>query len=464
VTTTLDEFLPRPVLRPGDAGFSEEVSGFNVAHPHEPDVVIAAERPEDVVTAVRWAADQGVGIGVQATGHGANAPMDGGLLVSTRRMNAVSVDPRSRTATVGAGATWRGVLRAASPHGLGGLCGSSSGVGVVGYTVGGGLPLLGRAYGWAAERVRAMDVVTADGLLRHVDAETEPELFWALRGGKGNVGIVTSMSFELLPLTRLYGGSVFFDGSHAAVLLRAYADWTTSLPDAMCTALQLLRLPPLPDVPEPLRGRFTVQLCVAWPGDPVEGERLVAPMRAVAPAIADMIRDMPYSEVDAVFHDPEHPVPATEGCLLLPAMPEAATATLLELAGPDARTPLLAVAVRHLGGALARPPAVPDAVGPRDAAYVLQTVGVLAGPHAEDVPAAAAALRAAVEPWSTGRTFVNLHGRPGDDADRARAWSGDTYERLRQVKGHYDPAGLLRFGHAVPPPREPSEPRWQHLR
>jgi FAD/FMN-containing dehydrogenase len=449
VTSTLDEFIPCPVLRPGDGGFSREVTGFNLAHPHEPDVVLVAGCSEDVAAAVRWAAERGTPIGVQATGHGANAPMDGGLLISTRRMNQVSVDPQSRTATVGAGATWGDVLRAGAPYGLGGLCGSSSGVGVVGYTVGGGLPVLGRAYGWAADRVRSMEVVAADGVLRHVDADHEPDLFWALRGGKGNAGIVTSMTFELLPLNSIYAGSAFFDGSDAPALLHAYAGWTATLPDGMCTALQLLRLPPLPDVPEPLRGRFTVQLCVAWPGDPGEGRQLCAPMLAVAPAIAEMITELSYTDLDLVFHDPADPVPAAEACELLTGLPEPAIARLLEVAGPGADTPLLVVGLRHLGGALARPPAVEGAGGPRDAAYLLQTVGVLAGPHASEVPAAAAAVRSAMSPWSTGNTFVNFHGTPGDDADRARAWPAATYDRLRDVKRRYDPQDLLRGGHAV---------------
>jgi FAD/FMN-containing dehydrogenase len=449
MTSTIDEVLPCPVLRPGEAGFAEEVTGFNLAHPQEPDVVIAAGSAEDVATAVRWAAAQGMPIAVQATGHGADAAMDGGLLISTRTMTEVRVDPQTRTATVGAGATWRDVLTAAAPLGLVGLCGSSTGVGVVGYTVGGGLPVLGRAYGWASERVRSMEVVTADGVLRHVDAGTEPELFWALRGGKSNAGIVTALTFELLPLARIYAGCAFYDGAHAAALLHAYANWTATLPDGMCTALQLLRLPPFPDIPEPLRGRFTVQLCAAWPGDPAEGERLLAPMRAVAPAIVDLIGEMPYAEVDRVFQDPQHPVPAAEECLLLPGLPEGAIGTLLELAGPDATTPLLVVALRHLGGALARPPAVEDAVGARDAAYLLQTVGILAGPHAPDVPAAMAAARAAMSPQSTRRTFVNLHGTPGDESDRALAWPAQTYERLLRVKRRYDPADLLRYGHAV---------------
>ena len=174
-------------------------------------------------------------------------------------------------------------------------------------------------------------------------------------------------------------------------------------------------------------------------------------MRAVAPAFLDAIGEMPTTELDGVYRDPEHPVPAVEGCQLLPGLPEGAVDAILDLAGPGAHTPLLVVALRHMGGALAESPATEDAVGARDAEYLLQTVGILAGPHAADVAPAMAAPRSAMAPWSTGHTYVNLHGTPGDEADRARAWPAETYDRLRQVKGRYDPAALLRFGHAVLP-------------
>jgi FAD/FMN-containing dehydrogenase len=219
----------------------------------------------------------------------------------------------------------------------------------------------------------------------------------------------------------------------------------------MCSALRLLRLPPFPDIPEPLRGRFTVQLCVAWPGDGQQGERLLAPIRAVAPAAVDLIGDLPYTQLDTVFQDPQHPVAAAENGLLLADLSDAAIDALLAEAGPEASTPLLAVTLQHLGGALARTPSVEDAVGARQGRYVLHTVGILQGPHAAEVPSAGAALVSAMTPWSTGGTFLNMHGTPGDDADRARAWPDRTYQRLRRAKRRYDPDALLRFGHSVPP-------------
>jgi hypothetical protein len=401
---------------------------------------------------MRWAAGRGLPVAVQATGHGANVAVDRGLLINTRRMDAVTVDPVTATATVAAGATWKDVLTAAAPHGLAGLCGSASSVGVVGYTVGGGLPVLGRCFGLAADHVHSLEVVTADGRLRHVDATTEPDLFWALRGGKSNVGVVTSLVCGLFPLPRIYGGSVFYPGAAAPELVAAYADWTADLPERMCTALQLLRLPPFPEIPEPLRGQFVVQLCVAHAGPPDEGARLLAPMRAAAVPLIDTVTEMDYAALDRVHQDPDHPVPVRESCALLADLSPAAIGAVLDIAGPGVDSPLLLLGIRHLGGALDRPADVPAAAGLGGARFALQTVGVLAGPHAARVEAATAAAQATLAPYTTGRTAVNLHGTPGDAADRARAWDGATYARLRAVKQRYDPAGLLRFGHAVPLP------------
>lgn len=449
LTTPLAASVTGPVRLPGEPGFTDEVAGFNLATQHTPDVAVGASCAADVVAAVRWARTRGLPLAVQATGHGANLAVDHGVLINTRRMNQVRVDPTARTATVGAGATWRDVLAAAAPHGLAGLNGSSTDVGVVGYTLGGGLPVLGRAYGYASDRVRSFEVVTADGTLRHVSATQYPELFWALRGGKGNLGIVTSLVCELLPISSIYGGCVFYPGAHAETLLRAYVEWANTLPDQCCTALQLLRLPPFPEIPEPIRGQFVVQLCVAHAGDPRDGQRLLDPMRAAASPMIDTVGELDYRHVDRIYQDPEHPVPAREGSLLLRELSDDAIRALLDLAGPDADSPLLLVGLRHLGAALARPAQVADAVCARDATFLVQTVGILAGPHAAAVPGATAALQAALEPHSTGRTMVNLHGTPGDAADRARAWSPTVYARLREIAQRHDPDNLLRFGHSI---------------
>jgi FAD/FMN-containing dehydrogenase len=447
--STLADSVTGPVLRPGDEGYAEEVAPFNLARQHTPDVVVAARSADDVAAAVRWAGEHALPVGVQATGHGAVVPITHGVLVSTRGLDEVSIDPERRTARVGAGVKWRRLLDEAAEHGLSGLCGSTSDVGVVGYTLGGGLPVLGRKYGFSSDHVRSFDVVTGDGEVHHVETGDGSELDWALRGGKGNVGIVTSMELELLDVADLYGGALFWPGALAPTLLTVFAEWVETLPEEFSASIGLLRLPPVPEVPEPLRGQFTVHLRVAYLGDDAEGERLLAPMRAVAPPMIDMVGRMPYTELDRIHMDPEHPVPFEEGGTLLRELAPDTIGAILDHAGPEATScPLLLVEVRLLGGALAR--GGTDAVSGRDAAYSLFAVGALMPPIAEAVPGAIRGVVGAMAPWSTGGTMVNFHGVPGDDADRARAWSAPTYQRLQRAKASYDPANLLRFGHAVP--------------
>ncbi|MCX4882700.1 FAD-binding oxidoreductase [Streptomyces sp. NBC_00847] len=442
-----------PVLRPGDDAYVSEVTGFNLAAIHRPDIVVGARGTDDIVTAMRWAAATDTPVAVQATGHGANFPIDGGLLISTTRLTDVTIDPAERTATVAAGARWRHVLEAAAPHGLAPLNGSSSDAGVVGYTLGGGLPILGRAYGYAADRVRSFQVVTPDATLRTATADTEPDLFWALRGGKGNVGVVTELTFDLLPLTTVLGGGLYFSGEHAEAVLRTWADWTTTLPTEMCSAYTLLRLPPLPEIPEPLRGGFWARVALAWTGDPQEGEHLLAPLREAAPVILDTVEVMPYAAMDRIYLDPQDPLPAREACTLLRALPPDALTTFLDRAGPAVPDlPLLLIELRHMGGALSRPADIEDAICARDASYILETVGVL--PDAEfaaAVESATTALHTAMAPHSTGHTMVNLHGTPGNEKDRARAWTDEVYTRLSHTKATYDPGNLLRYGHTVTP-------------
>ncbi|HET8616080.1 MAG TPA: FAD-binding oxidoreductase [Actinomycetales bacterium] len=438
-----------PVLLPGDEGFAQEVAGFNLALTHSPDVVVGATSAADVVAAVSYAAEHDLPVGVQATGHGIVSLVDSGVLVSTVRMQDVVVDPIERTVTVGAGVKWRAVLDAAEPHGLTGPCGSTSDVGVVGYTLGGGLPVLGRAVGFASDHVRSMDVVTADGTLHHVDPEHDVDLFWALRGGQGNVGIVTSMTLDLLPIRQIHAGGLFFDGQLAAPVLRAFRDLTREVPEETCLSLAFLRLPPVPDVPEPLRGRFVVHVRVAHVGDGTEVEHVLSTLRSAAPVMTEMVGPLPTSQLDRVHNDPEHPVPVYERGALLHDLDDATVDGLLAVAGPDSGTPALLVEVRQLGGALGRPGRWPDAVGAREATFSLYAVGVMAPPLAAVMPQAIEGLVEAMAPHCSERSFVNLFGTVRDDADRARCWSAETYARLQATKAAHDPMNRFRFGHAV---------------
>jgi hypothetical protein len=438
-----------PVARPGSPEFAEETFAFNAATVHRPDVVLGAADAQDVAAAVRWAAERQFPVSVQSTGHGAESAVEGGLLINTRRLQDLQIDPVGRTARVGAGVKWRSVLEASVPHGLVGLHGSSTDVGVVGYTVGGGLPMLGRAHGFAADHVRSMEIVTANGALHRIDAEAEAELFALMRGGKGNFGIVTALEFNLFPLGEFYGGGLIYPGADAAGILAAFRRWLPGLPDAASPSISLLRLPDLDFVPPPLRGRFVVHLRLAFQGNREEGDALLAPMRAVSTPLMDTAGPMNYLDVDQIHMDPADPLPFTDAGALLKDFGDEAAAELLSLTGEDSDCPLLMAEIRPLGGALSRPGVLEDAVSGRDAAFLLFLLGFKTPALAGAATEAIRNILAAMAPYSTGYTLVDFHGEPGDEADRARAWSPAVYERMRAAKSSYDPGNLLRFGHTI---------------
>jgi len=255
-----------PVFTPADPGFAAEVAAFNLSTQHQPDLAFGALDAEDVAAAVRWAAERKMPVSVQSTGHGATNAIEGGLLISTRRMLELSIDPIEKTARVGAGVRWRAVVDQAATFGLMGLCGSTTDVGVVGYTLGGGLPILGRKYGFASDHVIAFELVTADGTQRRVTKDENSELFYLLRGGKGNLGIVTAMEFHLFPSSDLFAGGLYYDGAHAAAVLQQFSEWVPGLPPEASASLAFLRLPDMEIVPEPLRGKFVVHLRYAYQG------------------------------------------------------------------------------------------------------------------------------------------------------------------------------------------------------
>jgi len=445
----LSSAVSGPVALPDSPEFAAETFAFNAGTVHRPDVVLGAENAQDVAAGVKWAAERRLPVAVQSTGHGANFAIEGGLLITTRRLQDLQIDPDKRTARVGAGVKWRSVLEASVPQGLIPLHGSSTDVGVVGYTLGGGLPVLGRAHGFAAEQVRSMELVTADGVPRRIDAETEAELFALMCGGKGNFGIVTALEFNLFPLGDFYGGAIFYPGVDAGRILAAFREWLPTLPDEASPSISLLRLPDMEFVPPPLRNQFVVHLRFAFPGNRKDGDALLAPMRAVSAPLMDTVGPMDYLDVDQIHMDPVEPLPYTEGGVLLKDFGEKAVAALLELAGEDSGCPLIMIEVRPLGGALAKGRALVDAVSGRDAAFLLFLVGINVPPAAEASHASMREILAAMAPHSTGYTLVNFHGEPGDEADRARAWSPAVYERMRAAKSSYDPGNLLRFGHAI---------------
>ncbi|MEV8518040.1 FAD-binding oxidoreductase [Dactylosporangium sp. NPDC051484] len=438
-----------PVYTPGDPELPAEIPTFNTAVAHHPTVVVGATGAEDVAAAVRWAAAHRLPVAVQATGHGVVLPVDDAMLITTHRMRQITVDPQQQTAHIEAGVRWREVIEAAAGYGLAPLSGSSSSVGAVGYTLGGGIGLLGREYGFAADHVLSVDLVTADGRLRHVTAETDPELFWALRGGKGNFGIATAMQVRLFPVAALYAGGLFFAASSAADVLHAYRGWAPTLPENASSSVALMRMPPVEQLPEPLRGKFVMHLRFSYHGPAAEGEDLLAPMRSAGAVVLEHVGVLPYEATDVVHQDPTDPMPVWERGGLLHSFEADTVDALLKVAGPELDVPLIMVDIRLLGGALSRPASPPNAVSGREGAYSVYVIAPSPPPLKEIVPVVGGAVLDALEPWLTGTSLLNFLGAAATPQQVAAAWTPDVYTRLRAVKNSVDPGNLFRFGHAI---------------
>ena len=440
------------VFRGDDPAAADELAAFNTAVTHRPSVVVAARSAADMAAAVRYAADQGLPVSVQATGHGAAQPADGTVLVSTKAMQGVHIDPVARLARVEAGVRWRQVIDAATPFGLAPLSGSSSGVGVVGYTVGGGMGHLARRHGFAADLVRSVEMVTADGETRTVTADSDPELFWAVRGGQSSFGIVSALEFDLVEVPEFFGGAMVFASEAVEDVLHAFTQWAPTMPESVATSVALLRLPAIPQVPPPLRGVVSLALRFGFAGPRDRGEALIAPMRRVASPVLDSVAPMPFAAVDAIHMDPTEPMPAVARGGLLRELSPAVVETLLAVAGPQVDVPLAMVELRLMGGALARPPKTGNAVAGRDGAYSLSVIAPSPPALTDIAPAVAGGVVDALEPWSTGTSLVNFAGSAGE-ASLSRAWTGDTLQRLRRVKAATDPTNLFGGVLAV---REPA--------
>ncbi|MFF5982724.1 FAD-binding oxidoreductase [Streptomyces olindensis] len=434
------------VLTPGDKGFDAGCSGFQTAYRHRPSVLVRVAAAEDVAAAVRYAADRALPVAVQATGHGLTVPADGGLLLDTSAMTGVTVDAATRTARIAAGTRVGEVVHAAARYGLAPLNGSSTDVGTVGYVLGGGLGLLAREFGYAADHVRSFDVVTPDGRTRRVTPDTDPELFWALRGGGGALAVVTAMEVGLVTVSNLYGGELVFDTARVPHLLDVYREWIRALPRELTSSVSLLSYPDVPAVPAALRGRHVTHVRIAFHGDPRRGAELVAPLRAAGPALSDSVAVMPYTECGSIYHDPPWPHAYLGNNHMLREFGPQAAEAVRDAAHPDAPGRLV-IDIRHLGGALAEAPGVPNAVGHRDAHCLVRVLSPLADTGEDQARAAHRKLDDALAPWRVGRFLNFVYGghRDGDaEATAHDVWEPADRQRLARLKARVDPAGLLR--------------------
>lgn len=444
--TPLRDTLSGTLALPGEPGY-ELATPWNVAVAFAPAAVVAAADADDVAAVIHFANHNGLRVLPQRTGHGA-VPLDLGdtILVHTALLDELHVDPVNRRARIGAGAIWQQVLEQAAPHGLGPLVGSAPGVGVVGFLTGGGIGPLTRTHGLASDTVLAFEVITGDGRLLRVTPTEHADLFWGLRGGKGTLGVVTAVEIALLPLTEVYGGALFFNGTDASGVLHAWREWTQDLPEHANTSIALLQLPPMPGVPEPLAGRLTVAVRYTSTAPAAEAEALLAPMRAVAKPLIDTIAPLPYAAIGAVHMDPTDPMPVFESSGLLRELTPEAVDTLHSVATES--SPQFIVELRLMGGALAREPEHASAFCHRDAGYSLLVIGAAVPEIAQAVKTHNAAVQAALAPWLTGGEFPNFGAATGE-ARMARVYDEDTRMWLSGLAERHDPKGVLRIGQVV---------------
>jgi hypothetical protein len=444
------------LVLPGDPGYDQARRAWNLNADHRPAAVVIADDAEDVRIAVRHAVAAGLGVGVMATGHGTGTTCDAdGLLINTGRMREVVVDPERRQARVGAGAIWEDVVAEAARFGLAALPGSSTRVGVVGYTLGGGFGWLGRRFGLAAQSVTAAELVTASGELLRIGPETDPDLFWGVRGGTGNLGIVTALEFTLHPVDTVYAGNLYYPLDRARDVLEFMAGWSHTLPDELTAAVTFRRFPPAPGVPEPLRGRSLVALRGCHCGDPAAAAALVDEARsALGPPAIDTFASIPVSALASVSLDPVDPLPGSSHSELLADLTPAVIDAVLELAGPRAGSPLVMIELRQLGGALAVPPTELSPMAHSPARFSLNAIGVSLDPaQAETVRAHLNRVADLLGPLSTGENYVNFLDLDAATPERIRsAYSPADLGRLVRIKADQDPGNVFRFNRNITVP------------
>jgi FAD/FMN-containing dehydrogenase len=399
---------------PGDDEYDVQRATFSGAIDPRPAIVAEAETPADVRAAVVTAQEHGLPFAVQATGHGTHVPADGGLLLKTSQMAEVLVDPDRRIARVGPGARWGDVIAASAPFGLAPLSGTSTTVGVAGYTLGGGLGWLSRKHGFAADSLLRADVVTADGAIVTANAHHHADLLWALRGGGGNFGVVTSLELQLHPVATVYGGTALYAFDRAADLLARYREWSATQPDELTVSVVL--------------SREGVALRGLYAGNAHDAERALAPLSEIAGApLASTWREMGYAETGTIGGT------APRSFELYEQLSDAVIA-----AAVDAATEANAVDVRHWGGATARPGADAGPVGHRDVPFSITVDG----------PADAAAPLAR---HATGGSFLNFL----KDPERTHAaYTAPDHALLRELKRAYDPDNVFSVNHNIAPADE----------
>ncbi|MER7764549.1 FAD-binding protein [Streptomyces sp. NPDC097619] len=440
------------VARPGEAAYARATGTFNLFAPVAPAAAVTVRTVAEIRAALAAARAEGLGVRVHTTGHASATarPMDRDLLLHLEPAGPVDIDPARRTARVPAGTRWGAVVEAAAPYGLAAAHGSSGTVGAVGYLLNGGLSMYARHTGLAVNTVRAVELVTGDGEHRRVDADTDPELFWAVRGGGGGLGVVTAVEIDLFPAAAVVTGAAFWSAEHAARLLPRWRAWADTAPGEATTSVRIMNLPQLDEIPAVLTAGPVLcldGLFLAPTADDLDTARaraaeLLDELRASAEPVMDTWHEAGPAAVTETHMDPPDPVPVLGDHLLLGDLGDEGVEAFLRVTVDRPRSALTVAELRQLGGALAERPGHAGALGHLAARYAYSGAGVPGGGATEEeIRAHCAEVRRALSPWDTGRTtptFVASLEQPQSHLDP------DQVTRLDRVRARVDPAALFR--------------------
>jgi FAD binding domain/Berberine and berberine like len=438
------------VIEPGRDGWDAATQAFDLTVVQQPALVAVPAEAEDVIEIVDFARANGMQVAAQRTGHNAEplGALDDVILVKTDDLKGVDIDAERRVARVGAGSKWADVVPPASDLGLAALHGSTPDVSVAGYSLGGGVGWYARKLGLSTNNIAAIELVTADGRLRRVDADSGADLFWALRGGGGNFGIVTALEVELYSIPDIYAGVLFFPWERSSEVLHVWLEWTATVPDEVTSVGRILQFPPLDEIPEPLRGGKFAIVEAVYMGDEASGADLLKPLRDLGPAMDTFAMVAP-ADIAELHMDPRQPVPYTGEGQMLGQLDGEAIDRFVAAAGPESGSPLVSAEIRHVGGALSRPQPHHGALSTFDADYLTFAVGMVLNEemyraHRSQLDR----LREALGPYDNDRSYLNFAERR---IDPARFYTPSVYRRLREVKRAFDPADLFRANHPIAP-------------
>jgi FAD/FMN-containing dehydrogenase len=436
------------VIEPDHPDYDRARTVFYGDIDRRPSAIVKVANGDDVARTIAHSREAGLELAVRSGGHSVagHGVTDGGIVIDLSEMNALEIDPRRGTAWAETGLTAGDYTAEAGRHGLATGFGDNGSVGIGGLTLSGGVGFLVRKHGLTIDQLLAAEIVTADGDLLYADEETHPDLFWAIRGGGGNFGVATRFKFRLHPLESFVGGMLFLPATPEVVTsLVAEAE---AAPEELSTIANVMTAPPLPFLPEELHGQMLVMAFVAYAGDAEDGERAIAPLRALAEPLADLVRPMSYAEMYPPEEQEYRPI-AVARTMFVDSVGLGAAETIVErIQASDAM--MAATQIRVLGGAMARVPADATAYAHRDSRIMVNVAAMYQNP--DERPKHAAWVEGLADELlqENQGAYVGFLADEGEERVRA-AYPGPTWDRLREIKRRYDPDNVFRLNQNIPP-------------